>query len=393
MMAERRKGRILVIDDEMGPRESLRYLLKDQYEVLIAKGVDEGVALFEEHLPDLVILDIRMPGKSGIEGLNEIRQLDAQVSVVMLTGFGALETAQEALRLGATDYINKPFDKDEMRELVKKYVQRSMLERKRSGMLKELHEMNNRLVNDLAERDKMAPLDGSSAEYAHDMRNPLTIVQGYVDLLSRKISESKQEMGSSYADSMDYLDVIEQNVKRCCDLSQMWQKYGQHRQNDLQPVRVSNLMRELKRGIEPLAATQNVRVAYRFDSEDNTRIKASAAQMIRALHNIVCNAVQAVDGSKGRVHVVCEGGDDEMEIRVEDNGCGIGPEVMEKIFTPYFSTKPEGEGTGLGLVIAKKIVEEHGGVIDVESVPDLGTTVHLRFPVLAEVEQPAAVAS
>ena len=87
-------GKVLVIDDEKGPRESLRMVLKYDYEVFLADRVDGGIKLLREEKPDLVIMDIRMPEKSGIEGLQEIREIDSHVSIIMLTGYGDLETAQ-----------------------------------------------------------------------------------------------------------------------------------------------------------------------------------------------------------------------------------------------------------------------------------------------------------
>ncbi|HUE40807.1 MAG TPA: response regulator, partial [Chthoniobacterales bacterium] len=95
---------ILVIDDEMGPRESLRMLLKPNYQVHTADCVEAGIKLLKEKNPDTIVMDIRMPGVSGIEGLRQIREIDPHLSVIMLTGFGALDTAKEALRLGANDY-------------------------------------------------------------------------------------------------------------------------------------------------------------------------------------------------------------------------------------------------------------------------------------------------
>src|SRR6187397_2367231 len=100
---------ILVIDDEIGPRESLRIL--------------------REKSPDVIISDIRMPGTNGIDGLRKIRELDPHVAVIMLTGFGALDTAKEALRLGANDYISKPFDAREMREVIGRNVERTRVVR------------------------------------------------------------------------------------------------------------------------------------------------------------------------------------------------------------------------------------------------------------------------
>ena len=80
--------KVLVIDDERGPRESLRILLKPEYQVLCAESVDDGIALLKEHQPDTVVMDIRMPGKNGIEGLKAIREIDGVVSIIMFTGFG-----------------------------------------------------------------------------------------------------------------------------------------------------------------------------------------------------------------------------------------------------------------------------------------------------------------
>ena len=179
--------RVLIIDDERGPRESLRFLLKNNYDVCCTDCVDAGVAELKKQPFDLVIMDIRMPGKNGIVGLGELRKIDEQVSIVLLTGYGALETAQQALRLGATDYMNKPFDTNEMQQLVARYVSRTQTERKRAKMLVELRSLNQRLWNDLASKERLASMGQSSAEFAHDLRNPLTIVTGYVDLLSKQI--------------------------------------------------------------------------------------------------------------------------------------------------------------------------------------------------------------
>jgi len=381
MIAMANTPTVLIVDDELGPRESLRFLLKNRYTVHCADNVDKGLALFKEHDPDLVILDIRMPGKSGIEGLREIRELDPKVSVVMLTGFGALETAQEAMRFGATDYISKPFDTSDMMNVVSTYTQRTRVERKRDSMLGELRGMNEKLMGDLAERERIAAVNESTVGFAHDLRNPLTIVSGYVDLLSRRIEESRGTTGQDYGNALDYLDVIEQNVRRCCDLSEMWAKSTRNCAPEFAPTLVSQVMKDLAMTVEPLASTHDVAIDYRVDAESGLRITATAPQLIRALHNVIFNSIQAVDPGVGKVRVVCEApGDGEVEFRIEDNGAGMSPEILARIFEPYFTTKQSKDGTGLGLAITMKIVEEHGGTLDVQSMPGMGTTVVIRIP-------------
>src|SRR6266576_4053348 len=122
MSAAAELPKILVIDDEIGPRESLRMLLTEDYNVHTADCVETGIKLLKEKTPDTIVMDIRMPGMTGIDGLRKIREIDPHLSVIMLTGFGALDTAKEALRLGANDYISKPFDAHEMQQVINRNV-------------------------------------------------------------------------------------------------------------------------------------------------------------------------------------------------------------------------------------------------------------------------------
>src|ERR1700724_1446845 len=200
---------ILVIDDEIGPRESLRMLLKPNYQVPTADCVETGIKLLKEKSPDTIVMDIRMPGVSGIEGLRQIREIDPHLSVIMLTGFGALDTAKEALRLGANDYISKPFDAHEMQQVIDRSVERTRVHRASDQASGEIKELNNRLLQQLAQKERLAALGQASAEFVHDLENPLTIVWGYVQLLSRRLekSESGEDPGS-----VKELKIIEQNV-------------------------------------------------------------------------------------------------------------------------------------------------------------------------------------
>src|ERR1043166_2607154 len=138
------RPQILVIDDEIGPRESLRMLLKPNYRVHTADCVETGIRLLREKHPDTIVMDIRMPGMTGIDGLRRIREIDPNLSVIMLTGFGALETAQEALRLGANDYISKPFDAREMEQVIERNVERTRVHRTSESAAAEIKELNNR---------------------------------------------------------------------------------------------------------------------------------------------------------------------------------------------------------------------------------------------------------
>jgi two-component system sensor histidine kinase/response regulator len=372
---------ILVIDDEMGPRESLRMLLKPEYNVQTADCVEAGIKLLKEKHPDTIVMDIRMPGMTGIDGLRKIREIDPHLSVIMLTGFGALETAQEALRLGANDYISKPFDACEMREVIGRNVERTRLQRASDNASSEIKELNNRLLKELAQKERLASLGQASAEFVHDLGNPLTIVWGYVQLLAKKLEKAENGGEAENAASIRELNIIEQNVRMCRDLLNMWQSYGSVEGAPHKPISVSAILREVIKSVDGMAAQSGVDLKATVSDDDCTLI-GDAVQINRAVQNVILNAVQASAEKKGSVTVDCKQKEFYVDIRVADTGSGIDPAQMSKIFDPYFTTKQGKSGTGLGLYITKKVVEDHNGSIKVDSTPGVGTTFTLRLPLL-----------
>jgi signal transduction histidine kinase len=381
MTAATELPKILVIDDEIGPRESLRMLLKPDYNVQTADCVEAGIKLLKEKQPDTIVMDIRMPGMTGIEGLRKIREIDPHLSVIMLTGFGALETAKEALRLGANDYISKPFDAGEMREVIGRNVERTRLQRASENASAEIKELNARLLKQLAQKERLASLGQASAEFVHDLGNPLTIVWGYVQLLAKKLEKPENGGVAENAASVKELNIIEQNVRLCRELLTMWQSYGSVEASPHKPISVSAIVREVIEGVGGVAAQTGLELHANI-CEDACTLMGDAVQINRAIQNVIINAVQASAEKKGSVSVECNQRDFYVDIRVEDSGSGIEPAQMNKIFDPYFTTKQGKSGTGLGLYITKKVVEDHSGSIKVDSTPGVGTTFTIRLPLL-----------
>lgn len=375
-------ARILVIDDELGPRESLRMVLKNDYDVALADHVDEGLAKLQEWQPDVVIMDIRMPNKSGIEGLQELRVLDPLVSVIMLTGYGSLETAQKAIRLGANDYLKKPFDIEEIRKTVAENAQRTALQRRRGKALDELKQLNNNLREQVMMKEQLAAVGEASAEFAHDLRNPLTMVVGYCGLLFDQL-ERLQEKGTEYQETIEYLKVIEDNVQRCHDLANMWQKSGNEGTSRMEPVAVDELMTELVGHVQPLMSLDHDQVEYRLDVQ-SVHAKGERIQLMRILNNLVTNSLHALGARQGVIDLRCRAEGDQVVIEVEDNGEGIPASIMDRVFEQHFTTKTPDKGTGLGLAITRKIVEDHGGSIDIQSEEGKGTLVRILLPALNE---------
>jgi two-component system, sensor histidine kinase and response regulator len=379
MTAATDQPQVLVIDDEIGPRESLRMLLKPTYQVHTADCVEAGLKLLKEKQPDAIVMDIRMPGMTGIEGLRRIREIDPHLSVIMLTGFGALETARKALQLGANDYISKPFDAREMQEVIGRNVERTRVHRTSDHAAAEIKELNNRLLQQLAQKERLAALGQASAEFVHDLGNPLTIVWGYVQVLARRLEKSENSSADGNANYAKELNIIEQNVRLCRELLTMWQSYGSVEASPPKSISVSAILQEVVKGVTAMASQSGVELSAAI-CEDPCVLLGDAVQINRAIQNVIINAVQASAEKKGSVKITCTQKDFYVDLCIEDTGPGITPAQITKIFDPYFTTKQARSGMGLGLFITKKVVEDHNGSIKVDSTPGSGTTFTIRLP-------------
>src|SRR5947208_1545776 len=271
----------------MGPRESLRMLLKPNYQVHTADCVKAGIKLLKEKNPDTIVMDIRMPGMSGIEGLRQIREIDPHLSVIMLTGFGALETAKEALRLGANDYISKPFDAHEMQQVIDRNVERTRAHRTTQHAAAEIKELNNRLLQQLAQKERLASLGQASAEFVHDLGNPLTIVWGYVQLLAKRIEKSDGADGAQQDPaSVKELNIIEQNVRLCRELLTMGQSYGNVGAIRPKPVSVSGIVKDVGTSASSMASQSGVQLDCHI-AEEECLILGDPTQLTRAVQNVI----------------------------------------------------------------------------------------------------------
>jgi two-component system sporulation sensor kinase A len=203
-----------------------------------------------------------------------------------------------------------------------------------------------------------------------------------VQLLAKKLEQ--QEKGTATTEtptSAKELNIIEQNVRLCRELLTMWQSYGSVEAAPHKPISVSAIVREVVKGVGSIASNNGVELTADI-SDDPCTLLGDAVQVTRAIQNVIVNGVQAASEKKGTVSVTCERKDFYVDVRVQDTGSGITAAQIPKIFEPYFTTKQNKSGTGLGLYITKKVVEDHNGSIKVDSTPDVGTTFTVRLPLL-----------
>jgi len=378
------RKKILVIDDEQGPRESVRFLFKNQYQVFCESTVDKGVETLSREKPDIVILDIRMPGKTGLEGLKEIRDVDQDVSVVMLTGFGSIETAGEAMRFGANDYIKKPFDTNEMREVVLRHIGRTEVMRAKSRAAREIEVLNRQLRAEIDQKARMADLGMASSELLHDLRSPLTAIYGYVHLLSEDLSKVMHGNASQTAEVMDCLKAIEKSVQRCQEMADVWRDLGHRDPSRMKPVTVRSLLADALEGARPVAEKAGVSLSL-AEGPAGLAVLADQPQMYRALQNVLQNAILAAAEGGRTVEASCRQADGGMaEISVADTGKGIPEEALLHMGEPCFTTRRQSGGTGLGLFITRMVVENaHGGAFTIGNRQGAGAVATIRIPLVS----------
>jgi len=375
--------KLLVIDDELGPRESLRFLFKDHYEVTCVDSVDEAIRTLQDFTPDCIISDIKMPGKSGLDGLREIRTLDQEVSIIMLTGFGSLETAQQAIRYGASDYVKKPFDATEMRQLIAEHTEKTRFRRRQRQAYENLSDLNEQLQTELNQKEHLARLGQASSEFVHDLRNPLTVMCGYVSLLMGQIQKLQQASPATSQQkiTLEYLEQIERSVQRCQEMSQMWRDIS-HPDTipDTASFDLQQVAGEVVKLLQPIAQEHKAMLTIE-SAGTGLRIKGSNLQIYRAIQNLVSNALQAVasDGS-GMVRLKLSRQANTANVAVRDNGPGIPADQLDAVFAPYNSTRKTKGGMGLGLFITRKIVDNHQGSITLDNNPEGGLCATLRLP-------------
>lgn len=374
---------ILVIDDERGPRESLRFLLKDEYRVLCADTVEHGIQLVHEQSPDTVIMDIRMPGRDGLDGLREIRKLDSNLAVIMLTGFAAVGTAQEAIRHEANDYMEKPFDAHEMRRAVRRHVEQTRLRRKQGKLLNEADALDQRIC-ELKGKERLAELGQSSAEFVHDLRNTLTIVTITSGLLRMEVEELQQRQAAIPSEASSHIDLLENSMRRCVEMLDTWQRLIQQDPQRQTRFPVHEFVRSCVDLCRPAAQAVHAQVVCE-NLGDDAELLGDRVQLARVLNNLIQNAIHALPAVNGLLRVRSKILDTSVRVSVSDNGCGISEETLKHIFSPDFTTRRKLGGMGLGLFIAQKVAQAHGGTVTVESAVNQGATFTLQLPRTAAV--------
>jgi signal transduction histidine kinase len=403
--APKRRGTLLIVDDEDGPRQSLRVIFKDEYDLLMAEDGPTAIELAQKHDIDVAVLDIRMAGMSGIEVLERLKYVKPEMEAIMMTAFETTDTIRQALRLRACDYINKPFDLATMRSAVSQAMQRRTLESEIHSSAGKIQELLDELQEQRVEEQIAKTRGDIYASIIHDINGPLTVISGFVQVLNQRLNRTARMELEDLEFVKNRLNIVTRQTANCIEISRRYLDILRNKPGEIAPrVSVKQLLHDLEQLVRVHPSLHENEFSITPFGED-VGVKVNGTDVIQILQNLAINAFQCSpqqhrveiggevlrapldltafkDGPNDRLLNVesMENTAPLVKFWVRDTGPGITPEVLPKIFQPYFTTKGPREGTGLGLNIVQRLIKEGNGALHVHTRPGEGTTFTVYLP-------------
>lgn len=407
---------ILIVDDEPINRQVLvNHLAPRNYEIVEADNGKRALDLLRERAFDLILLDVMMPGMSGYEVCEQLRGRYPvnELPVIFLTARNQVNDLVHAFSAGANDYLTKPVSKSELLSRVGTHLQlldiNRNLETKVNERTRDLRELNDKILRtrkQMVVQEKLASMGMLTAGIAHEIKNPLNFVNNFADLIKELTTELHEELdklsGKLEEDHYSYFDsiisdlnsnavAIHKHGSRANHIVQSMMNLARGEKGEWRQVDLNMLVEEYTNiAWHGRKRDADARIKLKTNFDANVGMVDIAGQDIsRVIINLVNNALEAVQHKlneeadfKPQVTVTTQNEGEEVHIMVADNGRGIPTEHQEKIFTPFFTTKPSGSGNiGLGLYICYDIVvHEHHGRLTVESEQGAYTRFHIRIP-------------
>lgn len=367
-MENEKRLRLLIVDDEEGMRMGVRRALRNHriemedgtkvaFDVLEASSGEEAVSLMEQELPDIVLLDNKMGGISGIDVLTWINERDLDLMAIMITAYASIETAITATKQGAYDFLPKPFTPAELKVSVRQAAEHLLALRQTRALEEEKRRVRFQFISVLA----------------HELKAPLGAIEGYLYLLRD---------GTGMDDPKVYERVVERSLVRLSgmrkliyDLLDLTRLESGQKKRELTEVSVNEAAMTAIETMTPDADARGISIE--LEAEGEITLEADRGELEIIFNNLVSNAVK-YNRDNGRVTVGLEETPGEVRIAVTDTGIGMTEEEVNRLFGEFVRIKNDRTrnilGSGLGLSIMRKTASLYGGEVSVQSVPDQGTT-------------------
>lgn len=363
---------ILVIDDEDIICESCSEVLtKEGYEVEVAKDGPSGLQKVRELGPDLVLVDLKMPGMSGMEVLEKIKEIDQSIVTVVISGYATIESAVEAVKRGAYDFIPKPFTPGELRLIIKRGFEMRRLALESAGLREEKEKMKRNFITMVS----------------HELKSPLVAVQQYFEVILGGMA------GEVTKEQREIVVRMSERIKSLLLLINKWLNMARIEAGKLvekfESLDLGPLIRETVESVQPLAKEKNVALEMAIP-DGLPRIRGDEETMREVFTNLLVNGIR-YNRDNGLVKIEATEEDTHLVVRVSDTGVGISKEDLPFIFDEFFRVKSKATdeiaGSGLGLSIVQRVVEAHSGYIKATSELSKGTTFSVYLPKM-EKQQP-----
>ncbi len=358
------RSKILLIDDEEVVLDSCRQILAGgPYDIASASDGTAGLRLVEEFQPDLVFVDLKMPGISGFEVLEKVSALDPTIVMVVITGFATISSAVEAMKKGAYDFLPKPFTPEEFRLITRRGLEKRKLTLETIALRREKEMLREHFAHIVS----------------HELKSPLNAVQQNLFALEFELSGSLTEVQK---------DKLARTKNRIGDLIQLINSWlraisidADKMKEAFTEVSVKNEISRALENVEPYAVRKDVEIIAAIGDSLHS-VTGNGLSLSEAFTNVIGNAVKySREGSK--VFVKAEENGNDILISVRDEGIGIAQEDLPHIFDGFYrgkSGQAVASGHGIGLAVARQIIEAHQGSITVESELGKGTTFFVRLP-------------
>jgi signal transduction histidine kinase len=357
------------------------FLRRAGYSVFVASDYDSAMTHKAEDL-DVAVIDINLPGKSGIQLLQQLCNARIYIPVIMITGEPNLSVIPEIVRAGAYDFIAKPIVKDVLLNAVARATEKKRLTDEKRRLEQEIkryaEELETRVDERTAEliethkrlvtQERIAALGRAAAQVAHEVKNPLAGLLLY--------SLHLKEKSTNFSESQTYLvDKIVDTIKHLNSRVEQIMGFARPVNLTLVSGNLNQLINDLLELLQPQLTTNKVEVRLSMDQPAYAMLDQSSLR--GALMNLMLNAIEAMkDG--GTLSIAIEHMGKSLRLEIADTGHGISEEEVKKIFEPFYTTKEQ--GLGLGMPYAKKIIEQHGGTISLNSQSGEGTTITIVLP-------------
>lgn len=377
---------LLIVDDEPVIIQILRAVFEDEDHRLscVATGTD-ALRVIEEQGCDLLLTDKNLPDMSGLELLRAVKAKDPLSEVIIVTGYASLDTAISALELDAFDYLLKPLNNVfDIKKKVRRALDKRALAEENQRLLIDLKEKNEalgyaltetrELQQELIQSEKLAGIGTLAAGIAHEISSPLFGIMGLAEAIG---DEQDPDLVREYAsDIVEYCQGIRDIVVELSSYS----RSAQH--EFLGTIELAKVVEDAQRLVARSAPVEHV--VFDVQIDDGLQVQARAGETQQVFVNLLKNAAEAVterhghDGGRVEVRGSLQGG--HALVTVRDNGVGIADQKLAVIFDPFYTTKPPGKGTGLGLNVVYRILTKYRGTIQVESSLGQGTLFTMRLP-------------